>query len=404
MADHLQQAEEGRIFWNGNLQIVFLVTILSAIGLFSISPALPTVARDLSVAPADIGLILTIFALPGVFLMPLIGMAADRFGRKKVLGPALLLFGLSGGACLLIEDFKALLVLRFIQGVGGACLSSLNITVIGDLFSGRARATAMGYNQCVFSVGATVLTILGGALATIGWFYPFILPLAAIPVWLLVLRRLKAPEPKRTSRLREYFGTVAASLKRPQVFGIYVATMATFVLVSGGFYNFFPLLMDDRFHSSPMVIGWVMSSMMIASALSSVKMGTLVRHFPEKMLFKISMLLYAVSLALMPLMPGSWSCILPAAIMGLAQGMIIPVIQTLLSGLSTTDNRAVVLSFYGTSLRIGQTIGPVFMSGIYSFLGMSGVFYFGSVLALAMIGWLILVVDQETTECKEEAT
>ena len=123
------------------------------------------------------------------------------------------------------------------------------------------------------------------------------------------------------------------------------------------------------------------------------KIETLVRYFSEKMLFKISMLLYAVSLALMPLMPGTWYCIIPAAVMGVAQGIVIPVIQTMPCGLSTTENRAVVLSFYGTSLRVGQTIGPVIMSVV---------FYFGSVLALAMIVWLILVVDKETTESKEE--
>lgn len=393
MADNQWPKGEERIFWNSNLQIVFLVTVLSAIGLFSVSPALPTVARELSVAPKDVGLILTVFALPGVFLMPLIGMAADRFGRKKVLGPALLLFGISGGACLLIDDFNALLALRFIQGVCGACLSSLNITIIGDLFSGKTRTTAMGYNQSVFSVGATLLTVLGGALATLGWAYPFIMPLAAVPVWFLALGKLESPEPKRSGSLRQYLGEAAASLKRPQVFGIYVATMVTFILVSGGFYNFFPLLMNERFGTSPMVIGLVMSFMMIASAFSSVKMGTLVRHFPEKRLFKISMLLYALSLALTPLMPGTWFCMLPAVVMGIAQGMVIPVIQTLLSGLSATENRAVVLSFYGTSLRIGQTLGPIFLSGVYSFFGMSGVYYFSAVLALAMIGWLILVVD-----------
>ncbi len=78
------------------------------------------------------------------------------------------------------------------------------------------------------------------------------------------------------------------------------------------------------------------------------------------MLFKISMLLYAVSLALMPLMPGTWYCIIPAAVMGVAQGIVIPVIKTMPCGLSTTENRAVVLSVYGTSLRVGQTIGPVY--------------------------------------------
>ena len=93
------------------------------------------------------------------------GIIADLFGRKKVLVPALILFAVAGGLCLLARDFKTLLVLRFFQGIGVAPLSSLNVTVIGDLYTGKKRTAAMGYNQSVFSVGAASLSTVGGALS-----------------------------------------------------------------------------------------------------------------------------------------------------------------------------------------------------------------------------------------------
>lgn len=80
-------------------------------------------------------------------------MLADRYGRKKILVPSLMLFGIAGGACMFTRDYHILLICRFFQGTGAASLGALNVTVIGDLYSGKERTTAMGYNASVLSIG-----------------------------------------------------------------------------------------------------------------------------------------------------------------------------------------------------------------------------------------------------------
>ncbi|MGD2123664.1 MAG: MFS transporter, partial [Gemmatimonadota bacterium] len=144
------------LFLDPNLNIIFGVTLLAVLGVSSIAPVFPTVARELDVAPEAVGLLITVFTMPGIILTPIFGILADRFGRKKILVPALLLFSLAGSSCSLARDFELLLLLRFLQGVGAASLGSLNATLIGDLFSGRRRTEAMGYNASILSVGTAI--------------------------------------------------------------------------------------------------------------------------------------------------------------------------------------------------------------------------------------------------------
>ena len=174
--------EAAPLFLDPNLNLVFCITLLAVLGVSSIAPVFPTVAEELNVPPEAVGLLITVFTLPGIILTPVLGVLADRIGRKQVLVPALILFSLAGASCSLARDFQLLLALRFLQGVGAASLGSLNATLIGDLFEGQRRTQAMGYNASVLSVGTALYPSLGGALALLGWYVPFALPIVGLGV------------------------------------------------------------------------------------------------------------------------------------------------------------------------------------------------------------------------------
>jgi MFS family permease len=89
----------GRLFLDPNLNIIFCITLLAVLGVSSIAPVFPTVAEELEIAPEAVGLLITVFTLPGIILTPVLGIMADRFGRKQVLVPALILFSLAGASC-----------------------------------------------------------------------------------------------------------------------------------------------------------------------------------------------------------------------------------------------------------------------------------------------------------------
>src|SRR5690625_3647205 len=156
-------------------------------GVSSIAPALPSIARTFSVTNDQIGRLITFYTLPGIILTPILGVIADRYSRKRVLIPSLFFFGIAGTACAFANSFDQLLFLRALQGMGSASLGALNLTLIGDLYSGNGRATAMGYNGSVLSVGAAAYPAIGGAVAILGWLFAFYLALLGVPVGIFSL-------------------------------------------------------------------------------------------------------------------------------------------------------------------------------------------------------------------------
>lgn len=375
---------ERALYRDPNLLIVFAVTLSAVLSVSSLTPAFPKIARALDVSPEAIGLLISAFTVPGVALTPVLGVLADRWGRKRVLVPSLILYAVAGGACGLVRDFGLLLGLRFLQGVGAASLGTLNVTIIGDLYTGRARTTAMGYNSSVLSLGTASWPAIGGALATIAWFYPFFLPLLALPVGLLVLFRLESPEPEGGERLGEYLSAVWESVRDPRAIALFAATTVTFILIFGPYLAFLPVLMDTRFGASSLAIGLVMSSVSVASGLSASQLGRVSRRVSEKTLVVAGYVGYVVVFALIPLADRLWLLLLPVLAFGLANGLAIPSVFTLLVGLAPERHRAAFMSVNGMVLRLGQTLGPLLAGGLVGAWGTEAAFFGGAILSAAM--------------------
>src|SRR6056297_3660165 len=165
-----------------NLYIIFGITLMAVMGVASITPAFPGIIKAFDISKTQVAYLITVFTLPGIFMAPVMGILADRFGRKIIIIPSLFVFALAGFACTFATSFVTLLILRFFQGVGMSSLGMLNTTMIGDLYSGNKRSSAMGYVSGVLSIGTATYPAIGGFLADIAWNIPFLLPLLAIPV------------------------------------------------------------------------------------------------------------------------------------------------------------------------------------------------------------------------------
>ncbi|WP_235893973.1 MFS transporter [Oceanidesulfovibrio indonesiensis] len=387
------EADAGtRLFFDRNLQICFGITLMVVLGVASVTPAFPLVMEALGVSAHQIGLVVTSFTIPGVVLTPVMGVLADRYGRKRTIVPSLILFGLAGFACGFARDFTLLLALRFLQGVGAAALGALNITIIGDLFSGTRRATALGLNASVLALAVAAYPILGGSLAYFGWFAPFFLPVLAVPLGLIVLTRLDNPEPTEHQKLGEYFLAIWAGIRNPQVLGLLLATMATFMIIYGPVLTYLPVYLNEVFNASSFSIGCIISAASLMTALVASQLGRLAARFSERRLFKVAFLVYAIACALLPHMDGLWWYILPIALFGLGQGLNLPSVQSLLTAYAPMEQRGAFMAVNGMALRLGQTIGPLVMGGLYAVFGMEGVFYGGSVVALVMFFSALVLV------------
>ncbi|MBN2038566.1 MAG: MFS transporter [Spirochaetes bacterium] len=375
-----------------NLKIIFGITLIAVMGVASLSPAFPKMVKELKISSQAVAMLITVFTLPGIVLTPVFGFLADRYGRKKVLVPSLILFGIAGGTCLFIRDFHLLLVFRFFQGVGASALMSLSVTIIGDIYSGKERTEIMGYNAGFLSVGTASYPLIGGALATFGWYFPFILPLIAVPFAFVILFILKNPEHNNHDNMSTQFVNGIKSMKNSQVIGLFTVSIATFIILYGPWMSFLPLYLGNTFKASPFIIGLLFSCTSVVTAITSSRMKILTGLFSEKILLRSSFLFHASALVLIPVLPEIALFLIPAAFFGFAQGMNLPSVQSILAGLAPVENRATFMSVNGMVLRVGQTIAPLLMGGILSIAGMDAVFFSSACICLFMFVFSSFVI------------
>lgn len=372
------------LYRDPNLTIIFGITLMAVMGVSSVAPVFPTVARELNVDTERVALLITVFTLPGIFLAPVLGILADRYGRKTVLVPALVLFALAGSACSLSRDFELLLGLRFLQGVGAASLGSLNATLVGDLFPGARRSEAMGYNAAVLSIGTAIYPSLGGGLAVLGWYVPFALPLVGLLVAGAVLFRLETVRVEQVAGFSDYIEQAASGMRNRTVLGLFFVSIVTFIVLYGAYMTFIPLHLAERFDSSALAIGIIMTVGSLATAFTATRLGFLNRYFSEERLIILAFLLYAASFVAIPFLPGHWWVAVPVALFGVAQGFNYPAVMSLLAGLAPTEHRGIFMSVNGMVLRTGQTLGPVIMAGVFAWGGMEEVFLVATAICLGM--------------------
>jgi MFS transporter, ACDE family, multidrug resistance protein len=377
--------EKPALLKDPNLHVIFGITLSAVMGVASIAPALPSIARSLDVSAEQIGLLITFYTLPGIILVPILGILADRIGRKAILVPSLFVFAIFGTACAFTTSFEQLLLFRVLQGFGSAALGTLNVALIGDLYRGNRRATAIGYNGSVLSIGTASYPAIGGALAIIGWNYPFFLSLLAVPVGIFAMTTLKPVPLEYGMKLSEYFKNIGNALRSAKVIALFLGMFLTFIMLYGTFLTFFPILLDQDFEKSSFAIGLILSGSSLITAVAASQLGRLAKRFGESKLILTASILYFFIFLMIPSIDNIWYLILPVAIFGVAQGINIPGMLNMLTGQAPPEYRAAFLSVNWMVIRIGQALGPYLLGLMYVWYGIDGTFYFSAGVSVLFI-------------------
>jgi len=381
-----------------DLWLLFALTIVAVGNVSSVAPAFPQVIDAFGISQVQVGWVVTAYSLPGILSAPLAGVMADRLGRKRVLVPTMFVFPVAGGACALARSFPVLLALRAFQGAAAAPLVGLAVTIIGDRYEGTARAAAIGYNASALNVGTATYPALGGALAAIAWFWPFALPLLALPVAAAVMWKLEPPPVDRAQTLWDYLDVAGDRLADRRVLGLLGINLGVFILIFGAFLTYVPELLDERFGSTPVVAGIVLAGASVSSGLVATQLGRLTTMVSEDRLIQLSLVIDAGALALMPLAPAPWGVGAASVLFGVAQGLNQPALQTRLTELASDASRGILLSLNGMTLRLGQAIGPLLLGGALILGGIGAVFYAAGGLALLVGGGAVLVLGNSKVE------
>ncbi|MCE1163876.1 MAG: MFS transporter [Bacteroidetes bacterium] len=363
---------------------------MAILGIVSVTPSLPYIAADLNVTADRIGLVVSLFALPGIFFTPVYGVLADKYGRKNVLVPSLFLFGVFGTAGFFVRDFNLLLLFRFVSGMGAASLGALNVALIGDLFPAETRGKVVGYNNSALNFGTTIVPIAGGMLAKIHWNYVFLLPLLAVALALFILFSFKEPvtaERKSVSYFREFVKAV----KDFKILMIFLVNVLVYIIHFGSVWTYIPFIIEKKFLSSSVINGFVLAGLSLTASFVSIFFGRLTKNMSQARIFVYSFVLTSSALFAVTLINEWHLLFLPMIIYGAGFGMILPNIQTLVISLAPENQRGALVSINRTVSLLGQFLGPV-ISGFILYLSGTGIssiytlFYFYSVVCIIALG------------------
>jgi EmrB/QacA subfamily drug resistance transporter len=192
----------------GDLMIVLDTTIVNV--------ALPSIRTDLGFTEASLAWVVNAYLLTfGGFLL-LAGRFGDLYGQRRLFLIGLVIFTLASLACGLATSKGMLVGARAVQGIGGAIVSAIVLSLLMILFTEPAeRAKAMGVVGFVLSGGGTAGVLLGGILTDVlSWHWIFLVNIpVGIAVFALCLRLLPSDSPTREGGL-DVAGavTVTASL------------------------------------------------------------------------------------------------------------------------------------------------------------------------------------------------
>jgi len=174
-----------------------------------IAVAIPDMAKSLGESPLRLNLVITTYLLSLAVFIPVSGWIADRLGTRAVFCAAIAIFATGSALCGLSTGLPMMLVMRVLQGFGGAMMTPVGRLILLRSFPRSDLVSAMNWMTIPAMIGPTVGPIVGGFLTTyFSWraiFYlnvPIGVTGVVLALWLI--EDFRAPAPTRFD-LRGFF-------------------------------------------------------------------------------------------------------------------------------------------------------------------------------------------------------
>lgn len=247
-----------------HVRIIFLLGLLSVVTPFAVDmylPAFSRIAAEFKTTTSVIALSLSSYFVGFALGQILYGPLLDRFGRKKPLYFGLVLYIAASVGCALSENVHALIVLRFIQAVGGCAAQVAALAMVRDFF--HVKESARIFSLLFLIIGVSPLlapTIGSGLVSAFGWRWIFfILGGYAFVTLVLIFSLLPeghTPDHSVSLKPRPILENFWMILRQPQFITYALAGAFSFAGLFG-FVSGSPILFMDNYHLGTKAFGLV---------------------------------------------------------------------------------------------------------------------------------------------------
>lgn len=403
-----KQTLPGGFFLKGDTKVklaaLCLVPFIMVLGNSMLIPILPQMKSALRLTQLQTSLVITAFSIPAGIAIALAGFLSDRFGRKPVIVPSLIIYGLGGlvaglAAVALKSPYWLILIGRVIQGIGAAGTAYVAMALAGDIFTSSERSTALGLLESSNGFGKVVSPILGSLVALITWYSPFFFyGVLALPAAAAVGFVVKEPSRKEKAKgAGQYFSALAAifKVKTASLLASLLAGAVVLFLLFGILF-FFSEILEKEYNIDGLLKGVIIAGPVLVMSVTSYLTGKGLQKLKNymKAAVVVGLAIEAVSLAVPGFFRGNIAFFAAIGFLGLGSGFALPALNTLITSSTSIEQRGMVTSAYGAVRFFGVAIGPP-VFGILMGLGNRVLFFSGAGLAALASAVAFFLINQQ---------
>ena len=365
------------------LATLALSGFVTSFGAHVVATNLPTYAETVGAGAFTIGLLIAVYDFAELFAKPAAGVIADRSGMKPVLLVGLVVFILGSLLFLLINP-KLLLLVRFVQGLGAAALSTVSITFVARHFeAGRGRA--FGIYNAIKGSGYVIAPAAGGFLANRYGFAMIFIVSAAVGLVAFVAS-LFLPNDRRGPLEDDDEPSIRESLlvfRDPRLMPIYAVIVINMFLV-GILFGFLPVYLHVLGYSATQS-GTVVSIATASYLLVQPMAGALADRYAMSTTVTLGLLVAALSIMATTFLSG-WALIAIVIAAGMGIGTVWTNSDALVSASASPSQLGASIGAAQSFKEFGDMIGPLLLGALTQFFGVRTGFVTCGAIALVLLG------------------
>jgi EmrB/QacA subfamily drug resistance transporter len=201
----------GLTFSSARGRWVVAVTVLgsgiAALDATVVNIALPTIGRDFDTGISSLQWVMSGYTLTLAAFLLIGGSLGDHYGRRKIYTIGIIWFALASAACGFAPSVVFLIIMRVLQGVGGALLTPGSLAILEASFVPEDRGRAIGAWSGLGGVATAAGPLLGGwliAAASWRWIFFINVPVSAVVVVMTARHVPESRDPSATGRIDEW--------------------------------------------------------------------------------------------------------------------------------------------------------------------------------------------------------
>ncbi|WP_059040528.1 MFS transporter [Paenibacillus rubinfantis] len=359
-----QSGSKGRIW---EFMAIATIPIVLVFGNSMLVPVLPEMQRQLEISKFQSSLIISIFSLAAGLFIPVIGYLSDRFGRKKIIIPALIVYGGAGllaGFGAIWNSYAVIIAARAIQGMAAAGTAPIAMALVGDLYKGGTESKALGLIEASNGVGKVLSPIIGSLLVLIVWYASFF----AFPVFcalslLAVLFLIKEPKHGEQQALKSYIHKIGQIFRKKGswlITSFFAGSLGLFILFGVLFY-LSNTLEDAPYQIDGVLKGAILAIPLLGMVITSYTTGSLIKKkgLLIRWLMNIGLVMMTLALAAtIFFFKNIYVFIGLLTVSSIGTGLLLPCLNTMITGSVQKSERGMITSLYNSLRFLGVAFGP----------------------------------------------